>query len=336
MPLLNRKALNIAKKYITGKFRCAEFALTNSCIAKCTFCNIWKQKPKIFVDKDKAIQAINRLADFGVAHICFTGGEALLHPNIIEIAEAASKRNIYNAVLLAAPQLLLRKDMIKQLENAGVDLISISYDSSDPAVMAESRQLPNIINEMEQAIKQIKSTSMKTMASVLIWKDNYDKLEDIFISARNMGYDFISLNYPTFSDSEIYELGGDGINFPKENLIEALDSAITLKEIKKYKIINTTVSMRNIIDYLKDPLSVKYHCFGGRRVMFVDWFFNVYPCMQVSQPLGNILTIEEKTLNIPSCNKCNMSWYRDMSLFFYGTRSIPVFIEAMKSSSKIL
>lgn len=334
--MATNKTLNIAKNYLTGKFRCAEFALTNSCIAKCSFCNIWKQTPKIFVDKDKSIQTINKLADLGVSHICFTGGEALMHPNIIELVETATKRKIYNAILVAAPQLLLRKDMIKRLEDAGADLISISYDSGDPAVMAESRQIPNIVDEMKQAVGQIGKTRMKTMASVLIWKDNYDTLEDVFINAQDMGYDFISLNYPTFSDSQVYELGGNGIDFPKEKFIYALESAITLKKTGKYRIVNTTASMRNIIDYLTDPDSAKFHCFGGRRVMFVDWFFDVYPCMQLSQPLGNILTIEEKDLNIPACNKCNMSWYRDMSMFFYGVHSIPVLFEAAKNSSKIL
>lgn len=332
----NGKAFNIAKKYITGKFRCAEFALTNSCIAKCSFCNIWKQTPKIFVDKDKSIQAINKLADFGVSHLCFTGGECLIHPNVIEIVEAASKRKIYNAMLVAAPQLLLRKDMIKRLEDAGADLISISYDSGDPKVMAESRKIPNIMEEMKQAVEKIKKTSMKTMASVLIWKDNYNTLEDIFITAQDMGYDFISLNYPTFSESQTYELGGSGIDFPKEHLIEALESAIALKKTGKYRVVNTNISMQNIIDYLKDPNSAKFDCFGGRRVMFVDWFFDVYPCMQLPEPLGNILTIEEKALNIPSCNKCNMSWYRDMSMFFHGAKSLPVLFEAAGSSSKIL
>lgn len=336
MPDSSSKALHIIKNYVTGKFRCSEFALTNSCIAKCSFCNIWKQQPKIFVDKDKAIQAINRLADFGVSHLCFTGGECLLHPNVIDIVEAASKRKIYNAMLVAAPQLLLRKDMIKRLEGAGADLISISFDSGDPEVMAESRQIPGIMDEMREAIQQIKGTKLKTMASVLIYKGNHDKLEDVFISAQEMGYDFISLNYPTFSDSQTYELGGDGIAFPKETLIKALELSIALKETGKYRIVNTVSSMQNIIAYLKDPSSVKFQCYGGRRVLFVDWFFDVYPCMQLPQPLGNILTVDEQALNIPSCNKCNMSWYRDMSAFFSGVSSIPVLMEAFSASHKIL
>jgi MoaA/NifB/PqqE/SkfB family radical SAM enzyme len=330
-----KKTLNIAKHYFAGNLRCAEFALTNACVAKCTFCNIWKQKPKIFVDKDKALSAIDRLADLGVSHMCFTGGEALLHPNIVDFVELATKRKINSAILLADPRLLMRKNMIERLEKAGGDLISISFDSEDPETMAKSRGIDNIMDEMNLAMKRIKQTSLKTMASVLIWNGNCEKLAQVCAHAEDMGFDFISLNYPTYSESNTYELGGEGIDFPRDKLIQALESAISLRE-KGYKIINTAGSMRNIIDYLKDPSSARFHCFGGSHVLFVDWFFDLYPCMQLAKPIGNLFDIEAEDLNMPACNLCNMSWYRDLSAYFYGMRSIPVIWESLTNSGRLL
>ncbi|MDR0293954.1 MAG: radical SAM protein [Oscillospiraceae bacterium] len=333
---MNPKTRHIIRNYVTGKFRCSEFALTNACIAKCTFCSIWKQQPKVYVDREKALQAVNRLADFGVSHMCFTGGEALLHPNCAEIVAEASRRKIHSAVLIAAPGLLLRKDMTRRLEDAGCDIVSISFDSGDPAVMAESRQIENIMDEMRLAVEEAHRTRIKSMASVLIWNGNYDKLDEVFESARQMGFDLISLNYPTFSESQVYELGGEGITLSRGQLIQSLESAIALKKEGKYKLINSEPSMRNIISYLKDPNTAKYHCRGGRRVFFVDWFFDLYPCMQLAKPIGNLFEVGESDLRMPACNACNMSWYRDMSMFFNGPRSIPVLFEAMLHSSDAL
>lgn len=335
MPFINKKSLNIIKNYTNGHIRFAEFALTNVCVAKCTFCDIWKQKPKVFVDREKALQAINRLADLGVSHLTLTGGEPLLHPDITDFIALATKRGIHNAVLNADPRLLMKEGMLKKLEDAGSDLVSISFDSGDPVTMAQSRQIENIMDEMKRALEMIKATRLHTMASVLIWNDNYNRLDEVCANAKNMGYDFISFNYPTFSESEVYVLGGEGISLSRDKVITALESAISLKKSGKYNIMNSVASMKNIIAYLKDPSSIKFSCFGGSRVMFVDWFFNVYPCMQLAQPLGSIFDINEETLKLPPCNKCNMSWYRDFSAYFYGLRSFPVLLESLKSFKRI-
>ena len=331
------KTRNILKKYFTRRIKVAEFAITNACIAKCTFCEIWKQQPKVFVDREKALAAIDRLADNGTVHITFTGGEPLLHPDIVDFVRRACERKMHSAVLDAAPQLLFRNDIIKRLEDAGNDMISISLDSADPKTMEESRQIPDIMKDISKAVELIGKTNVKTMASVLIWNDNYDKLEDICISARNMGFDFVSINYPTFSQSQVYPLGGEGISLSREKVIHGLISAIELRKTGKYGIINTAVSMKNIISFLRAPETVRYKCLGGTNVLFVDWFFDVHPCMQLPTVLGNILSMEEKDYKAPPCNDCNMSWYRDFSAMFQGLKSIPVCLqsrEGFKAASR--
>jgi MoaA/NifB/PqqE/SkfB family radical SAM enzyme len=320
---------HIFKNLFKGRLKVAEFAITNACIAKCSFCGIWKQQPKVFVDKAKALEVIDRLADYGTVHVTITGGEPLLHPNVVDFVAKASSRGMHNAVLDAAPQLLMRNDIIKRLEDAGNDMISISFDSGDPVTMAESRQIPNIMDDMAKAVELIKKTRIKTMASVLIWNDNYNKLEEVCKRAKNMGYDLISLNYPTFSKSQVYPLGGEGVSLSRDNVIEGLESAIKLRKSGKYNIINTPSSMKNIIHYLKDPAKVKYHCLGGTNVFFVDWFFDVRPCMQLPNVLGNMLTMEEKGFRMAPCNECNMSWYRDFSAMFHGIKSMPLWFESM-------
>jgi MoaA/NifB/PqqE/SkfB family radical SAM enzyme len=316
--------------YFLGRLKVAEFAITNACIAKCTFCEIWKQQPKVFVDREKALEVIDRLADHGTGHVTITGGEPLLHPHVVDFVRRATERKMHNAVLDAAPRLLLRNDIIRRLEDAGNDMISVSFDSGDPAVMAESRQIPDIMEDMAKAVAMINKSRIKAMASVLIWNDNYDKLEQVCNRAKDMGFDFISLNYPTFSQSTVYPLGGEGISLSRENVIYGLESAIRLRDTGKYGIINTAASMKNIIRFLKDPAKVKYHCLGGTNVLFVDWFFDVHPCMQLPRVMGNILTMEEKDYKMSPCNECNMSWYRDFSVMLHGLKSVPVWFESLE------
>jgi MoaA/NifB/PqqE/SkfB family radical SAM enzyme len=221
------------------------------------------------------------------------------------------------------------------LEQAGCDLISVSFDSDDPAVLEASRRIPNIMRDMEDAIGRIGATRIKSMASILIWNNNHDQMDKLFRRATDMGYDLISVNYPTFSESVVYPLGGEGISLSRDAVIASLEHVIELKKSGRYKIVNSVTSMRNTIDFLTDPSTVRFPCFGGYRVMFVDWHFDVRPCMQLPDVLGNMLTMKKGDLKKVPCNSCNMSWYRDFSALSYGFKSLPVYWEAYKSSKTV-
>jgi MoaA/NifB/PqqE/SkfB family radical SAM enzyme len=328
------KQINILKNLVTGNIRFAEFAITNACVAKCSFCDIWKQRPKVFTDTAQSLQVIDNLANMGVSHITLTGGEPLMHPNIVEFVKKCTARNVHSSVLDAAPS-LITDDRLARLDEAGNDMISISFDSDDPEVLEASRKIPNIMRDMEIAVQKIKKTSIKSMASILIWNNNHDQMEKLFKKATDMGFDLISINYPTFSESVVYPLGGEGISLSRDLVVKSLENVIEIKKSSKYNIVNSVTSMNNIISYLKDPSTVRYQCFGGDRVMFVDWYFDVRPCMQLPNVLGNMLTMTKDDLIRTPCNACNMSWYRDFSALFCGVKSLPAYIEAIGSGKGV-
>jgi hypothetical protein len=54
--------------------------------------------------------------------------------------------------------------------------------------------------------------------------------------------------------------------------------------------------------------------------------------------LGNILDegLSEAALDMPPCNDCNMSWYRDLSMYMQGFKSVPVILEAISGIKNFL
>jgi hypothetical protein len=60
--------------------------------------------------------------------------------------------------------------------------------------------------------------------------------------------------------------------------------------------------------------------------------------MQLQKTLGNILDegMKEGDLRMRPCNDCNMSWYRDLSMFMYGARSIPILMESLGGSRNFI
>lgn len=322
-----KKKIRILKKFMGNSIKVCEFGLTNCCTCKCSFCGIWQQKEKVIVDYKKACKAIDKLADFGISHITLTGGEPLLHPRIVEIVKHCTSKNIHSSVLNADAR-LVKEDKVKLLKEAGLDLLSISIDSHNPKIVEESRKIPGLMDYIENAVKIAKKHHLKTMASVVIWKKNCNKLEELMKKTEEIGFDQISINYPEISESKVYPLGGEGVQMTKEEIIKSLNDVLALKK-KGYKIINIPSSIKNIICYIKNPEKVKFQCYGGYRVFFLDWFFNLYPCMHLSKPLGSIWDIEKKDLKKVKCNSCSMSWYRDFSVYFCGIKSIEPIYETI-------
>lgn len=317
------------KQYFSGKIRVAEFAITNRCTAKCGFCSIWKQPEKVTISLEQGIRAIDKLYELGAAHITLTGGEPLLNPAVFGIIKHCTSKKIHTLVLNADAR-LLNKNNLTALKEAQADILCISMDSDDAGVAEASRKIPGLLGHIEKGVRMAKNMGIRTMASVLIWKNNHDKLELLFEKAIGMGFDYISVNYPEISESETYTLGGEDVQLSPVQITQALLKVIELKKNPKYRILNTVSSMKNIINFLDRPAMAKFHCYGGSKVLFVDWFFDVYPCMHIREKLGSLWELSNEDFVMKKCNRCNMSWYRDFSIYFHGLKSLrPIFETAM-------
>ena len=316
------KIYNIVRGLFRNKIRFSEFALTNTCSAQCSFCTIWKQKPKVSVDLDKALKTIDKLADLHVKFITLTGGEPVIHPHVEDIVQRCTDRKMVSSILVADPR-LLTENKLNSISEAGIDMIAISLDHYDDAVLYESRKIEGLSSKIADAVSRInakRNGEINSMASILISTFNHTSLEKLFKVTKDMGFKSIAINYPEFSQSPVYTLGGEGINLKKEEVATALEEVIRLQK-KGYNVVNPELSIKSIISYLRGTGS-KYQCFGGYRVLFVDWFFHVHPCMHLADNYGDILDMEEEDLRKKGCDACNMSWYRDLSIYFNGIKSI--------------
>jgi MoaA/NifB/PqqE/SkfB family radical SAM enzyme len=312
------KKLSIINTVLKNNTKIAEFALTNVCTAKCNFCTIWKQKPKIFVDFDKSLRAITHLSKLGLRFITLTGGEPLLHPNLEQIIDHCSQHNIITAILNADARLFTEK-RIDSLKRSNADVACISIDHYSDKILSESRSIPGLLGHIEKAVNNLKKKNFTVWALTLISNYNNRNLRQLFQKCTEIGFDTIAVNYPIFSQSPVYTLGGDAIDMSREELIQALREVIELK--KEFTIVNPVLSLRDIIHYLKN-MPMRYKCLAGYRTMFIDWNLKVYPCMYLPDSMGDALSLKSSDFKKLDCNQCNMSWYRDFSIFFQGFKSI--------------
>ncbi len=128
--------------------------LTNDCNVSCTFCNRQKIKMKIgYMEDELFYKIIDEAAEkLPVKLVPFFRGEPLMHPHITELIRYAKSKGI-GPVQMASNALLLDEEMQDRLIEAGIDYISFSLDTTDPAIYRCSR-LKGDLQTSEKNVEQ--------------------------------------------------------------------------------------------------------------------------------------------------------------------------------------
>jgi MoaA/NifB/PqqE/SkfB family radical SAM enzyme len=104
--------------------------LTDRCNLDCSYCTEYdnsKSHPKL---EDLKLW-IKKIRDLGTMRIALVGGEPLTHPNVVEIVRYC--RELGFATSLTTNGFLLTRKLLKELEDAGLQVMQISVDRMTPS-----------------------------------------------------------------------------------------------------------------------------------------------------------------------------------------------------------
>jgi MoaA/NifB/PqqE/SkfB family radical SAM enzyme len=104
--------------------------LTDRCNLDCSYCTEYdnsRPHPKL---EDLKLW-IKKIRDLGTMRIALVGGEPLMHPNVVEIVRYC--RELGFATSLTTNGFLLTRKLLKELEDAGLQVMQISVDRMTPS-----------------------------------------------------------------------------------------------------------------------------------------------------------------------------------------------------------
>ena len=104
----------------------ASLKLTENCQAKCVTCNYWQTRWDDGLDTEKAVAVINRLGEFGIRYLRFTGGEPLLRRDLFQIMQKADLQP-FQRVTLQTNGLLLKK-LHNEINASPITKVAVSID----------------------------------------------------------------------------------------------------------------------------------------------------------------------------------------------------------------
>lgn len=261
--------------------------VTHKCNLKCIYCNgphtdkaMDPEKRKEMLSSDVSLEQYTRLLDDwarnGLKNIHFTGGEATLHPKLLDFIKMASEKSISSTITtngMAGPELY------RKLVENGLSEIRISIDST---IDEEFDQIVRV----KDASKRVKQ-SIKSLVGL---RDEEGK--DIFI-ILNACIGTFNINKIESTLESLAELNPDGIKFlviaeqskevqakSSRKIVEGLLAYVRSKrpgdELLEKKI---QALFRKQTFGLREPISqhVIQHCFIPLTERTLD-SKGIYPC----------------------------------------------------------
>ena len=163
----------------------ASLKLTENCQAKCITCNYWQTRWDDGLDTEKAIDVINRLGEFGIRYLRFTGGEPLLRRDLFHIMQKA-KMARFKRITLQTNGLLLKR-LHREINDSPISKIAVSIDGLE----ASNDQIRGIKGYFKLAMEGIRLLKGKKVQVVATLNGrSAGELEALAKAARQAGAGF--------------------------------------------------------------------------------------------------------------------------------------------------
>lgn len=241
----------------------ATFELTHRCNLNCRHCYQAKDNKKE-MNTDEVKYILKTLAKNNVLELVLTGGEPLLKSDFLEICEYA--RDLYLSLRMFTNGTLLTEEIVIKLKDIGITSIDISLYGREKT----HDYITNVKDSYKITMKALwllKKHKIRTTIKCPLMRQNYNDYEYIIKLARELKM----------------QVKFDVTITPKDD---------GSKKPLKYRMTKeqTKDVIKKLIGKVDSPNKEKeFNCSAGRNFIGIDPQGNVYPCLQLLCPLGNLL-----------------------------------------------
>jgi MoaA/NifB/PqqE/SkfB family radical SAM enzyme len=229
--------------------------VTDRCNLDCGYCTEYdnsRPHPKL----EDLKKWIKKIRDLGTMRIALVGGEPLVHPDIVELVRYC--RELGFATSLTTNGFLLTRERLRQLEEAGLQVMQISVDRMTPSAITK-KSFKTILPKLEY----FKDSKISLHITGVICADTLDESEAVLETGLSRGI-------PT----EVRLVHADPLQRfrvargSKEELLKFIDSMIERK--RRGEKIHTNEA---ILQYQRSLLKnepVDWTCSAGYKLFFVS------------------------------------------------------------------
>ena len=149
--------------------------ITTKCNQNCKYCHRFLGINDLTYEENKEI--LNNLIKDGVNNITWTGGEALLYPNLKELLKISQENGIKNKLITNGMVLAQNENMREILDY--LDSLTLSLDTINDDTNEELGRGKNHFEEVKTILDYVKGKSLKVNINTVVSKKNINEMEQL-------------------------------------------------------------------------------------------------------------------------------------------------------------
>ena len=274
----------------------AQVGLTNACPQRCVYCYNRDRKGRA-LDTGEILSVVRDLKRLGVRWMGWTGGEPLLNRDIVHITEEASGAC---AVKLFTTGSTLTPETARDLRNAGLFSVSVSLDHWTEEVHDANRGVKGAFATALRAIDMFRSVDgLHVGVSAVLSREmiRTGQTEEFLAFLESLGV----------HEAWLSEVKPSVSAFWNDGLVVAEEDRVRLVRLQD----RTNKRGGLTLNYLGHFEGREHFgCNAGHKMIYVDAFGEVSPCVFTPMTLGNVRErplaeiVREMTARFPSQDSC--------------------------------
>lgn len=262
----------------------ADLALTYGCNNGCAHCyNEPDRLAMPSLPRAAWQQVIDTLHRAGVPHLIFTGGEATLHPDLLDLITYADQRG-HIVGLNTNGRRMAQPAFTAELAAAGLNHVQVTLGSSRPAIHDEIMQAQSFAQTV-RGIENALASRMHVITNTTLMRRTMDHVEEIISFLHRLGIRTFAMN------GMIYSGGGfaDPQAIPEDQLAPLLVRVRDHAADLGMRFLWYTPTEYCRMSPVELELGAK-RCNAGEYSICVEPDGSVLPCQSYYVAAGNILT----------------------------------------------
>jgi MoaA/NifB/PqqE/SkfB family radical SAM enzyme len=273
--------MKVPKRVFDDRLSACHIYVTEQCNLNCHYCSEYENSiPHPSIEDLKLW--IGKVKTLGCLRINLQGGEPLLHPDIVDIVQYCTDLDLKSS--MSTNGFLLNKQLIQNLERAGLGALQISVDRMTP-VDATRKALKSILPKLDL----LKDSNLRFHMSGVLFKESLDEARQVIEYGLSHGISTQARLVHADPDGEFGVDSGE-----RETLEALLDHQI--HEKRRGRNIHT---LRPIFDYQKALLNgggIDWACCAGYKFIFVSAKGKFWLCSTQREPNIDIMEVTPEIL----------------------------------------